>query len=97
MNWVLMLVLLVLVCCAIYGYTKGFLRIVFSLVAWVIVLVFVSWATPHVSRWIQENTNMYEKSEAAGEESVRHREKWKKALRSSTEEPGNWDWIFRNL
>ena len=44
MNWVLMLVLLVLVCCAIYGYTKGFLRIVFSLVAWVIVLVFVSWA-----------------------------------------------------
>lgn len=39
MNWVLMLVLLVLVCCAIYGYTKGFLRIVFSLVAWVIVLL----------------------------------------------------------
>ena len=66
MNWVLMLVLLVLVCCAIYGYTKGFLRIVFSLVAWVIVLVFVSWATPHVSQWIQENTTIYEKIEAQG-------------------------------
>ncbi len=26
MNWVLMLVLLVLVCCAIYGYTKGFFK-----------------------------------------------------------------------
>ena len=64
MNWVLMLVLLVLVCCAIYGYTKGFLRIVFSLVAWVIVLVFVSWATPHVSQWIQENTTIYEKIES---------------------------------
>ena len=71
MNWVLMLVLLVLVCCAIYGYTKGFLRIVFSLVAWVIVLVFVSWATPHVSQWIQENTTIYKKIEAACEESVR--------------------------
>ena len=71
MNWALMLVLLVLVCCAIYGYTKGFLRIVFSLVAWVIVLVFVSWATPHVSQWIQENTTIYEKIEAACEESVR--------------------------
>ena len=71
MNWVLMRVLLVLVCCAIYGYTKGFLRIVFSLVAWVIVLVFVSWATPHVSQWIQENTTIYEKIEAACEESVR--------------------------
>ena len=71
MNWVLMLVLLVLVCCAIYGYTKGFLRIVFSLVAWVIVLVFVSWATPHVSQWIQENTTIYEKIEATCEESVR--------------------------
>lgn len=71
MNWVLMLVLLVLACCAIYGYTKGFLRIVFSLVAWVIVLVFVSWATPHVSQWIQENTTIYEKIESACEESVR--------------------------
>lgn len=71
MNWVLILVLLVLACCAIYGYTKGFLRIVFSLVAWVIVLVFVSWATPHVSQWIQENTTIYEKIEAACEESVR--------------------------
>ena len=71
MNWVLMLVLLVLVCCAIYGYTKGFLRIVFSLVAWVIVLVFVSWATPLCSQWIQENTTIYEKIEAACEESVR--------------------------
>jgi len=70
MNWVLILVLLVLACCAIYGYTKGFLRIVFSLVAWVIVLVFVSWATPHVSQWIQENTTIYEKIEAACEESV---------------------------
>lgn len=100
MNWVLMLVLLVLVCCAIYGYTKGFLRIVFSLVAWVIVLVFVSWATPHVSQWIQENTTIYEKIEAACEESVQacgRRERWKKAQWNSTEKPGNWGWIFRNL
>lgn len=99
MNWVLMLVLLVLVCCAIYGYTKGFLRIVFSLVAWVIVLVFVSWATPHVSQWIQENTTIYEKIEAACEESVRRaaQERWKKAQWNSTEKPGNWGWIFRNL
>ena len=81
MNWVLMLVLLVLVCCAIYGYTKGFLRIVFSLVAWVIVLVFVSWATPHVSHLC----------------GVRRRERWKKAQWNSTEKPGNWGWIFRNL
>ena len=62
MNWVLMLVLLVLVCCAIYGYTKGFLRIVFSLVAWVIVLVFVSWATPHVSQWDTGEYNHLQKN-----------------------------------
>ena len=30
MNWVLMLVLLVLVCCAIYGYTKGFLTVSYT-------------------------------------------------------------------
>ena len=98
MNWVLMLVLLVLVCCAIYGYTKGFLRIVFSLVAWVIVLVFVSWATPHVSQWIQENTTIYKKIEAARNLcGVRRRERWKKAQWNSTEKPGDWGWIFRNL
>lgn len=100
MNWVLMLVLLVLVCCAIYGYTKGFLRIVFSLVAWVIVLVFVSWATPHVSQWIQENTTIYEKIEAACEESVRRAAPGKDGRRRSgtvRRSRGNWGWIFRNL
>ena len=47
------------------------LRLHKGIVAWVIVLVFVSWATPHVSQWIQENTTIYEKIEAACEESVR--------------------------
>ena len=89
MNWVLMLVLLVLACCAIYGYTKGFLRIVFSLVAWVIVLVFVSWATPHVSQWIQENTTIYEKIEAACEESVRRAAQGKMEEGAGEQSSGN--------
>lgn len=38
MNWVLLLVLLILGYNIIRGYRKGFLRIVYSLVSWVIVL-----------------------------------------------------------
>lgn len=42
MNWVLLLVLLILGYNIIRGYRKGFLRIVYSLVSWVIVLTFVT-------------------------------------------------------
>ena len=47
MNWVLLLVLLILGYNIIRGYRKGFLRIVYSLVSWVIVLTFVTVATPY--------------------------------------------------
>ena len=40
MNWVLIIVLLTLALCVIHGYCKGFLRIVYSLVAWLLALVF---------------------------------------------------------
>ena len=49
MNWVLLLVLLILGYNIIRGYRKGFLRIVYSLVSWVIVLTFVTVATPYIN------------------------------------------------
>ena len=61
MNWVLIIVLFVLAVSAILGYYKGVLRIAYSLAAWVIILVFVTWAAPHINRIIAENTSMDEK------------------------------------
>lgn len=71
MNWVLILVLLTLAFSVIEGYRKGFLRIVYSLVSWIIVLVFVAWAAPHIDHFLLENTSIYESVEAHCEEAVR--------------------------
>lgn len=71
MNWVLIAVLLVLVISAIVGYSKGMLRIAYSMIAWMLVLAFVSWATPHINRYLLENTLIYEKIESRCEETIR--------------------------
>ena len=71
MNWVLMAVLLTLTISAIVGYNSGMLRIAYSLVAWILVLMFVAWATPHINLYLLEKTSVYEKIEAHCEESVR--------------------------
>ena len=61
MNWVLLLVLLILGYNIIRGYRKGFLRIVYSLVSWVIVLTFVTVATPYINTYLMEHPPLYEK------------------------------------
>lgn len=71
MNWVLIIVLFVLAVSAILGYYKGVLRIAYSLAAWVIVLVFVAWAAPHINRILAENTSMDEKLLNYCEETLR--------------------------
>lgn len=71
MNWVLIIVLFVLAVSAILGYYKGVLRIAYSLAAWVIILVFVTWAAPHINRIIAENTSMDEKLLNYCEETLR--------------------------
>lgn len=71
MNWILILVLVVLAISIIEGYRKGLLRIIYSLVSWVIVFVFVSWATPYITHFLMENTTIYERIEMHCEETVR--------------------------
>ena len=71
MNWVLIIVLAIIAGCALFGYVKGLLRMAYSLVAWIIVLAFVSWATPHINLYLLENTTIYEKVQSHCEETVR--------------------------
>lgn len=56
MNGLEILVLGVIAVCGLIGYCTGFLRSVYSLVAWVLVLVFVTWATPKLTVFLEENT-----------------------------------------
>lgn len=72
MNWVLAAVLMILAVSAIIGYSKGILRIVYSMVAWIAVLVFVVWSIPYINLYLRENTLIYEKIEAHCEDIIRH-------------------------
>lgn len=71
MNWVFIIVLLVLVLGMVGGYYKGLLRIVYSLVSWIIVLIFVAWATPFMNHVLMQNTTIYETIELRCEEKIR--------------------------
>ncbi|MCI8391710.1 MAG: CvpA family protein [Roseburia sp.] len=70
MNWVLIVVLLVFAGCICMGYRRGFLRLAYSLVSWILMFMIVSWATPYISRYIFEHTSIYEQVAAHCEEVI---------------------------
>lgn len=64
MNWMLILVVLVLAWNLVWGFSKGALRVLYSMVAWILILVFVTWATPYVSNLLTEYTALDDNIEA---------------------------------
>lgn len=72
MNILLIIVIAILAGCILGGYKKGFLRIVYSLIAWILVMAFVYISTPFIKGFIIEATSIDEKIEAYCEETVRN-------------------------
>lgn len=60
MNWLLIVVVCVFAWNLVWGYQKGLLLAVYSLVSWIVVLAIVTWATPYVSAYIIDHTNIDE-------------------------------------
>ncbi len=58
MNWLFFIVLLIFALCIVRGYKKGLLRIVYSMVSWIIIFVIVSWATPFIHTYLKTNTSL---------------------------------------
>lgn len=58
MNWLLIGVLAVIILCVMYGYWKGFIRILFSLISIVVLMAFVTISTPYVAKFLEENTSL---------------------------------------
>ena len=54
MNWLLILVVLLVAGNIVWGFFRGFLRVVYSMAAWILILVFVTFATPYVADWMTE-------------------------------------------
>jgi len=53
------------------GFSKGFLKIVYSLVSWIVILVVVIVATPYIENYLKNDTNIYNKVVAHCEEAIR--------------------------
>lgn len=58
MNWLLIGVLAVIILCVMYGYWKGFIRILFSLISIVVLMAFVTISTPYIAKFLEENTSL---------------------------------------
>lgn len=66
-NWLLIGVLIYLGFQILNGYHKGFIRIALSMVALIITIVAVSVLSPYVSKFLSENTELYNKVQEKAE------------------------------
>ena len=64
MNWLLIGIVLVWAFFIAHGYTKGMLRMIFSLISWIVMLAVSLWINPYVSDFIIQNTQIDEEFEA---------------------------------
>ena len=71
MNWVLILVIAILAGYTLVGFTKGFLKIVYSLISWIVILVVVIVATPYIENYLKNDTDIYNKAVVYCEEAIR--------------------------
>ena len=61
MNWVLIAVIGILAGYTLTGYAKGFLKIIYSLISWLVILVFVVCTAPYIEDFLKNETNIYNK------------------------------------
>ncbi|MBQ9766407.1 MAG: CvpA family protein [Lachnospiraceae bacterium] len=59
-NWLLLIVILFFVIMGIYGFNKGFVKSLFSLVTLILTVIFTVIISPHIATWVKENTGMYD-------------------------------------
>lgn len=58
-NWLFLTVVIVILCCAYYGYKKGIVRIVFSIGSLMIAIALAAIFTPYMNEYLRYNTNVY--------------------------------------
>jgi len=59
MNGLFIAVIIILAIFALIGYWRGFIRTVFSLVSYILLIGLVSWFSPHVTTFLEENTSIH--------------------------------------
>lgn len=70
MNVLLIAVCIILALSVVIGFFRGFVRILFSLVSMVVLLVVVAWATPYIAQFLKHNTGIYHQLEQVCSERI---------------------------
>lgn len=79
MNWLLILVVLIVAGNIVWGFAKGGLRVIYSMVAWIVIIGFVTFATPYVAQWLTENTKWDAQIEKSCQDKLKDAVKGKKS------------------
>lgn len=104
MNWLLIIVLIILAAFVFEGYYKGFIRVFFSLISFMLILTLTTIATPHAVNFIEEETTLADQVtekclahiEANGQENLEHETQMKQeeaeeqAKKFGIELPSDW-------
>lgn len=72
MNWMLILTAGFVAANIVWGFMRGLLRVVYSMVAWILILVIVTVATPHVADWMMKNGEITKRMESFCKEKIQH-------------------------
>ncbi len=63
MNWMLILVVIIFLIALIWGWSRGFLRMLFSLVSLIVLIWLIQWVTPYISTFLKNYTGLYDRIE----------------------------------
>ena len=58
MNWLLIVVVVLWAFYIVRGYKKGMLKMLYSLVSWIVILILVTMATPYMTEFLTANTSI---------------------------------------
>lgn len=71
MNWLLILVVLIVAGNIVWGFAKGGLRVIYSMIAWIVIVGFVTFATPYVAQWLTDHTTWNTRIEKSCQEKLK--------------------------
>ncbi len=97
MNWTLILVILIFLVCIVRGWRRGLLRLLFSLVSWIVLIFLVSFVTPYISTFLREHTGLYDLIAARCLETMENRLGTGLAFLGASAAGTMADWILKAL
>lgn len=91
MNWLFVIVFALLAVYGFCGYSRGILRMLYSLASLLLLVFFVAWSAPYISGYLMEHTEIYSEIQKICEETIQEKENQMPGGLPGGEMPGNAD------